>query len=196
MFYDKLYSIARPLVNLFYRIFFFARAYGRENVPKAGGAVLCGNHRSNHDGLIVAAFTSRRLNFIAKKELFKNPVASRFFTGLGLRPVDRGGHDISVVKTAISILKSGNAMVIFPEGTRNKIDINDCKDGAVVLALKLRVPLIPVHIVSRYIPFGGMKVIYGKPYDLSGYYGKRLTPQEIHAITVDVMKKIYEMNEA
>lgn len=196
MFYDKLYDAACPVVRLFYRIFFFASVKGRENVPKSGGAIICGNHSSNHDGVIIAAFTPRRLKFMAKKELFKNPFFAKVLTGLGLRPVDRGGHDISIVKTALRILKDGDPMVIFPEATRSLKDINDCKDGAVVLAIKTRVPIIPVHIINGYKLFHKVKVIYGKPYDLSEYYGKRLLPEEIHEITLDVMKKIYSMNEA
>lgn len=195
MFYDMIYKIVRPLVKVFYNVIFFAKSYGRDNIPKDTGVIICGNHTSNHDGPIVAAFTPRQMNFIVKKEIFKFKVFSKLLYGLGLRPVERDGSDIAVVKAALSILKNNGGLVIFPEGTRNLKDINDAKDGAVVMAIKTQVPIIPVRIISKFKVFGGMKVIYGNPFDLSEYYGKKLTSDEIHSLTLKLMDTIYNIKE-
>ncbi len=191
--YSALYNILVPLIRLFYRVLFFARVYGRENVPKDTAVIICGNHNSNHDGPIVAGFVPRKMNFIGKKEIFKFKPFGKLLYGLGVRPVDRSKSDIAVVRAALSILKENGGLLIFPEGTRNLPDINDAKDGAVGIALKTKTPIIPVHIISKYRLFSGMKIIFGKPYDLSPYYDKKLSQDEIHAITVDLMNTIYKI---
>ena len=193
--YNALYNILMPLVKCFYKVFFFAKSYGKENVPKETSVIICGNHSSNHDGVILAGFIPRKMNFIAKKELFKFKLVAKILYGLGARPVDRSKNDISVVRAALSILKENGGLLIFPEGTRNLPDINDTKDGAVSIALKTKTPLIPVKIVGKFRLFSGIRVIFGKEYDLTPYYDKKLSQEEIHAITLDLMKTIYEMEE-
>lgn len=195
MFFKILYGIAQPILRLFYYILFFAKCYNKNVVPKDKSVLICGNHNSAHDGVIVGAFVPRRLNFMAKKELFANKFFKWFLSGLGIYPVDRKGNDISVVKTALSILKNNGAMVIFPEGTRNLLDINNSKNGAVVLAIKTHSPIVPVHIISKYKIFGGMKIIFGEPVTFDEYYDKHLTNEETHKLTLELMEKIYSLKD-
>lgn len=193
--YNVLYGMLMPLVKSFYKIFFFAKAYGKDNVPKNSSVIVCSNHISNHDGVIIAGFIPRKMNFLGKKEIFKYKIFAKILYGLGVRPVDRSKNDISVVRAALSILKENGGLLIFPEGTRNLEDVNNAKDGAVVMALKTKTPLIPVRIKGDYRLFSGVKVIFGKEYDLTPYYDKKLTQEEIHAITLDLMKTINEIEE-
>lgn len=195
MFFKGVYFIAQPLIRLFYRIFFFAKSYNQNNVPDDCSVIICGNHKSLNDGIVIGGFVPRKLNFMAKKELFANKFCKWFLSGLGIYPVDRKGNDISVVKTALRILKDNGAMVIFPEGTRNLPDINESKDGAVVLALKTKSPIIPVKIDSKYKLFGGMKIVFGDPVCYEQYYDKKLSGEEIHKLTVELMEKIYSLKD-
>ena len=123
---------------------------GLENLP-SGGVLLCANHSSNWDPLILATRlpVNYRLHIMAKEELFKNPVLGWIIRKLGAFPVSRGNNDIQSVKTAIQSIKSGDNLLIFPEGTviRNGIGYADglpahAKGGvAIAIRRELNVPV-------------------------------------------------------
>lgn len=195
MFFRCLYSVIQPLIRVFYKVFFFAKSYNENSVPNDVSVIICGNHKSINDGIVIGGFIPRKLNFMAKKELFANKFCKWFLTGLGIYPVDRKGNDISVIKTALKILNNNGAMVIFPEGTRNLPDINNSKDGAIVLALKTKSPIVPVKIQSPYKLFHGMKIIFGEPIYYEQYYDKKLSGEDVHKLTVQLMEKIYSLKD-
>ena len=102
-----------PLVWLFLR----PKVYGRENLNIQGKAIICCNHRAAFDPVLLAIISPRFIHFMAKKELFDIPVLGWLITKVGAFPVDRQISDINAVKTAMQILKSGDKLLIFPEGT-------------------------------------------------------------------------------
>lgn len=162
MLYRICYSISVPFVSLKYRI----KAKGRENIPP-GGAVLCANHSSNLDPLLMAyAFKSKtHIHFIAKAELFKIPILGRVLRAIGIFPVDRGNNDVNAIKTAMKLLKNGEKVGIFPEGTRIKDENNtEAKTGAVIFAARSNVPVVPVYIARKKKWSKRVPVIIGKPY--------------------------------
>ena len=190
--FDLLYNIAAFFVKLYYKIFYFAKAEGIENIPKTGGVILCGNHKSFNDPVVVAAFSTRKLKFLAKAELFKNKFFSWFLKGVGCVPVDRGSGDLKAMRTCIKVLKEDNLLLLFPEGTRSCVHIDDVKPGAMLFATKAEVPIVPVGISKLHL-FGHTKVRFGKPIYYNDYYNKKISSEEYRKLTNNLIYEIYKL---
>ncbi len=159
-----IYKIAQTLAKICYRLVFGLRIFGAENLPKEGGALICANHISNFDPPAISAAISRKVRFLAKKELFKNRLFGKIILALGATPLDRGGMDTSAVRKSIAILKNNELLLLFPQGTRREdLKKEQFKDGAATLAVMANVPIVPVCIVGKYRPFGGLRVYIGQP---------------------------------
>ena len=103
---------------------------------------------------------------------------------LGAFPVKRGKSDLAALKTAISTLKGGDNLVVFPEGTRSPKDhLNEGKSGAALIAAKAGVDIVPVGIRGRYRIFSKVTVNIGKPISMDEYFGKRLDSKTLAHIT-------------
>lgn len=187
-----LYTFIVKLLKLYYKLIYFAKVEGIENIPKSGAMIFCGNHSSLNDGLIVAAFANVRLKFLAKKEIFKYKIFGNMFKSMGCVPVDRGNNDIKAMKTCLGILKDGNPLALFPEGTRSCKHLEDVKSGALLFAIKAQVPIVPVGI-SNIRHFKGTKVVFGKPIYYDEYYGKKVSSEEYRKLTNKLMYNIYNM---
>ncbi len=195
MFFKIVYLVAQPLLRLFFRMIFFARVSGKENILKEGGFIVSSNHKSNFDPVLIAAFLPRRMNFLAKRELFGNKFFGWFLKGVGVVPITRGNAEIGTLKAVISLLKKGGIFTIFPQGTRTKnADISNVKPGAVIFAIKGQVPIQPVLIEGDYKPFRGVRLKFGKPIYFSEYYDKKMTQDELYDLSVSLMKHIYGMS--
>ena len=141
-------------------------AYGRENIPEEGAVILASNHRNRRDPAFVCFPTKRVVHFLAKKELHEGKFAW-FFRMAGTIPVNRGVHGTGVMEIAEEMLRQGEVIGIFPEGTRNKTDepIQPLKYGTVRMAQKTGTPIVPRRQseaalrqrycgVPQYLPFG------------------------------------------
>lgn len=184
-----IYRVARMILRLIYYSVFLLEKKGRENIPAVGPVVLCANHISNLDPPLVGIPLSRKVHYMAKEELFRVPVFGWLITQLGAFPVKRGGVSKESIRYAIQMLKDGNVMGIFPEGSRNSGGMG--KKGAAMIALKSGATVIPVAVVGRYIPFRRMTVIYGKPVDLSEF--AEGGSDMLEAATEKIMNTIREM---
>ena len=109
------YTFARGLVKIYYKFMFRMDIQGEEHIPTEGGVVLCCNHMSNFDPTTMAAFVKRPVRYIAKKELFEKRWSAKLLSSLGAFPVDRQTTDMKALKTAIKLLKNGEALGIFAE---------------------------------------------------------------------------------
>jgi 1-acyl-sn-glycerol-3-phosphate acyltransferase len=190
MFYRVLKIICTPILYLLFRI----QVVGKEKIKKEGAVIVCSNHTSNLDPLILVAIMPQNLYFIAKEELFKVPVLGWFLKSVGVFPVKRGTHDINAIKTCIGILKSNKALGIFPEGTRNKSDkAIQPKAGVITFAARTGSPVLPIAICKPVKFFKRTRVIIG---DLITYpkeeYG-RLDYEEYKHLSLELMQHIYEM---
>lgn len=184
------HSIARRTIGLFVR----AEAVGRENIPE-GAAVLCANHSSWSDPFLLwfAATKKHFLHIMAKAELFKIPVLSFFMRQLSVIPVDRGHSDVQAIKSSLRCLKEGGKLGIFPEGTRAKEDnVIEAKRGAVRIADRAGVPVVPVYIPRKKKLFRKTTVIIGKPYYVNPEKAK-LAPDDYLRIAEELMEKIYAL---
>lgn len=190
----SLYPVARALVRVYMNILFKVDIQGEEHMPKEGGVVLCSNHLSNYDPLTVAAFIPREVRFIAKKELFQKRFAAKLLSSLGAFPVDRETTDMKALKTAIKLLKNGEVLGIFAEGTRVKEgEAKAAKAGVALFALKGDAPIVPVTVSSTYKFRSVVHIRYGEPVTLEEYKGQKVTTELMEEITENVMGKIREM---
>lgn len=158
-----IYMMIRAIVLVLYKLVFWIRLEGKENLPEGDGMLFCSNHLSNLDPPTVAVMVPRKLRFLAKEELFHNKPFAWLIRHLGAMPITRGGADVSAVKTCIRILRGGENLLMFPQGTRRKVlREKDVKPGAIVIAQRSGVPIVPLAICGKYRPFSRMKVKIGK----------------------------------
>ncbi len=189
------YKICRAIVRFFMLFVFRIKTYGAENVPKNQGAVIAVNHRSYWDIPVAGLTCPQQLTYMAKSELFKNPVFGRLISSLGAFPVKRGRGDIGAVKAALSILAQNRLMLVFPEGTRNRTDapLEKVKSGIALFATRAQVPVIPVFIGGKYKWFGRVTVTYGKPMYFDEYYGRKLSQEELSEISAKIYNNIWAL---
>lgn len=191
-FYRIIYTIVAPFVHLL----FPCRVVGMENLPE-GGALLCANHVSGWDPIVIGLNLPRdsRLTVMAKDQLFRTPLLGLFLRKLGIFSVKRGGSDLTAMKTAIKVLSGGNRLLVFPEGTRveEKGDV-EAKGGVTMLAVRTGVPMIPVYCGEKHKFLRKTTIVFGEPY-IPVIAGRRPTPDENRAIAAEVLKRIYALSE-
>ncbi len=144
------YWVVRAVLQPFFRVYFRLRRVGREHIPGEGGLLLAANHRSFLDPFVLGTMLRRPVYYVAKKELFeRNRLQSWFLNALGAFPVDRGSSDQEMLTTARTILARGDAVLIFPEGTRiRRGPLGDPKRGVGRLALEAGVPVVPLAVIG------------------------------------------------
>lgn len=190
------YEICRIILHTVYRLLFRYKAYGTEHIPEQGAVLLCANHISNWDPPLVGLPLMRRVNFMAKQELFKIPLLSQVLRYLGAFPVKRGATDKKAIRTALSRLQEGKVVVIFPEGTRSKSGrLQKAYSGSGFLALKQPCTVIPVAIIGPYRLFRPVKIIYGSPVNLDDLRVEKITKQEAVLATERIMNSIRQLLE-
>ena len=141
----------------------------------------------------MAAFCPRIIRFMAKKEIFKFSLLNWLLDGIGVVPVERSDVGLDTIKLFLKLLKEDNVVSLFPEGTRYAKSYEDVKSGAVMFAIKSETPVIPTAIVGKYGLFRRTKIVFGEPVYYTEYYGKRVSHDELHKLSVDLIKKIYAM---
>lgn len=162
---------------------------GAENVPQTGGAILASNHLSFCDSFFMPVMVKRRMTFLAKAEYFTTPglkgrLSRMFFAGIGQVPIDRDDTDAAkgALTAGVRILRQGDLLGIYPEGTRSPDGrLYKGKTGVARMALEAGVPVIPVAMIDteKTMPTGRKLphlrprpgVRFGKPLDFSRYEG-------------------------
>ena len=162
--------VMTPTLAAVFRLFATLEASGGENLPESGGVILAANHLTNFDVLPMQFSLARPVFFMGKAELFRNPLIDWLFRQLGGFPVYRGERDAWAVQHAERVLKSGQVLGIFPEGTRSKgKGLRTGKTGAAHLALNLGCPIVPMavdgtqHIFRPAFRRAKVKITAGEP---------------------------------
>ena len=172
-----LFAIARPILTLMLWICYPLKIYGKENIKHDGNTVIIFNHLCKMDVPMVGYLFKGKTYYLAKKEWFNNKFLAWIFSRMGGIPVDRDKPDLQSTKQALSVLKSGKRLCIFPEGTRNRTgstDIMPLHGGAGMFAFKTQAKIIPINIHHK-AKFWGKNYIYiGKSFDFSEFAGQRL----------------------
>ncbi len=147
--YRVIYAIFAGIVGCLLRI----RVIGGENEPQKGGFLVCANHISASDPVVLCyAFRKHQVRFMAKKELFKIPLLSGLIRLLGAFPVDRGGSDVGAIKKGVKFLVDGECMGIFPQGHRYPaVDprTTSLKNGAALICTRASADVVPVYIARK-----------------------------------------------
>jgi 1-acyl-sn-glycerol-3-phosphate acyltransferase len=143
------YRLTRPFAAGIPRLLWRVRVTGLEHVPREGGFILAPSHRSMMDIPFAAVVTSRRIRFMGKATLFGIPVVGTVFRWLGGFPVARDGTDRKAVRDSVAMLRAGEVLCVYPEGTRQRgPKIQPLQPGAAYLALRSGVPIIPVGMAG------------------------------------------------
>ena len=146
-----LYAVLKPLVWLLFRACYRLRVRGARNVPPSGAVVLASNHQSFLDPLIIGVGCGRPVWFMARDTLFRNGVFAWVIRRLHAFPVRRGGADRDALREALSLLAGGQAVLVFPEGSRTADGrIGSVRRGPVLLAQRAAAPIVPVVISGAF----------------------------------------------
>ncbi|MEK3881475.1 lysophospholipid acyltransferase family protein [Paenibacillus sp. PL2-23] len=186
-----LYVIFRFLLRVMYTVLFRLQAVGVDNIPKEGPVILASNHISNLDPPTIGVKVPRKVYFMAKEELFKIPVFGALIRSFGAFPVKRGGVSKDAIKSGIALLKAGNVMGIFPEGSRKTP--GSAKKGTAMIAMRSGAVIVPVAIVGGYKLFRTTKAVYGKPIYLSEIIDES-SPDALDQAMEVVMDRIRELS--
>jgi 1-acyl-sn-glycerol-3-phosphate acyltransferase len=169
MAYRVMWTIVTGVVRVLTRM----RIEGREHIPRTGAFILAPVHRSYVDTPIAACVSRRRLRFMGKDSVWKSRPVGWLASSLGAFPVTRGSADREAMRRSVAVLEAGEPLVLFPEGERKSgAVVHPLFDGAVYIAVKAGVPIIPVGIggSERVMPKGArfpiprkVHVIIGPP---------------------------------
>ena len=178
------------------KVLFFVKIEGRENIPKDRNCVLMGNHQCILDPLMLAlCVPDREIHFMGKKELWNNKLLGWAFTKVHGFPVDRGNMDMGAIRTAMNVLKGGETLGIFPEGTRSKTGyMLPLLSGASMLALRSGCEVIPVYIDGRYKPFRRMTVRVGRAVEMDDLRAGRVTKESCDELTGRIEEEFYALS--
>ena len=190
-----MYKFLYILTFLFWRIFFPLKVVNKKNWVKKQPFVVVANHLSNLDPIYINAYFFENKKFLAKKELFKNKFIGSILKVAGGVSIDRDKIDFSAIKQSLAALKSGKKLVVFPEGTRNKDteNLQEIKNGAAMLAIKAKVPVLPVFIQKRGKIFRRNKLFVGQAFGLEEFYDNKLDAETLNAAGKVIAEKLVDL---
>ena len=173
-----IYQCIRLSLLAIFKIFFRIKVKGKNNLPDEGPVILMSNHISAYDPPLLVAIFSRPVRFMAKKELFENPVMRFVLFLADAFPVDRSKNDITAVKKALSVLKDQEVLGLFPEGTRRaEGKLGNPKLGSVMLAIKSGAPIVPIGI-KNIKKEGRITINIGEAFSMDQFSKRRLSKAE------------------
>jgi len=190
------------VIGPIFRLFFRPWVEGVENVPKDSPVILCPNHLSFIDSLLMPLMIPRPVVFLGKSDYFDKWYISWFYKAAGVIPVRREGGSAGEASliAGVKALKDGYAVGIYPEGTRSPDGrLYRGKTGPARMALRAQCPIVPVAVfgTNEALPTGSympklrrIGVRYGKPLDFSRYYGKDDDRFVLRSITDELMYEL------
>lgn len=161
-----IYTLGLPLVSGLFRTFLPVKYHGLEHISSLDAPfILMGNHTTMLDPVIMAvAAPKEQIRFVGKKELWKCKPFAWFANHLRAIPVDRHNTDMEAMRACMRVVREGHVLGIFPEGTRYHNGLmTELESGVAMIALRAKVPLVPVYIAGRLRLFRRLHVYVGKP---------------------------------
>lgn len=186
----KFYNSVKKILGKPIKLVFNPKITGLDNIPNKP-YILAGNHKSLLDIPLLAIYIKDDIHFMAKKELFNNTIARRFFEKCGAFPVDRESFDLKAIKTALRLLRDDNVLGIFPEGTRNKTDnlILPFKDGVSSIASRTNSLIVPFGISGEYKFRGDLRLNIGEAIDIKSIEKEKQTEYIENKVKELILKK-------
>jgi 1-acyl-sn-glycerol-3-phosphate acyltransferase len=177
----------RPFFGGLVRAFAPLRVYGRDRIPANGPLVLCFNHFSWLDPWALGSVVPRTVYYVAKQEAHDNPIIGPFIRFFGTSPVRRGESDREAIRVMREVVRRGDALGMFPEGTRQEREPGPLRGGAAMIAVQEQVPVVcgAIHGSQdwKFGNFHPVSIAFGEPLDLSGHprnsQGYRAASKEI-----------------
>ncbi|MEE9182574.1 MAG: lysophospholipid acyltransferase family protein [candidate division NC10 bacterium] len=193
-------QIVLPLIMPIFRF----RVVGREEIPTTEGVILAANHVSYVDPLFIgAAIVERQLHFIAKADLFRFPLFGALLRWLRVVPVRRSQGDYAAIRQSLRLLKKGEILVLFPEGTRGDgVTLQKAEEGIGLLAARSGCPVVPVYVegTGKVLPRGKriprvhpVTIYFGHPLRLGGETPHRETRRGYRRLSEEIMKGIADL---
>ena len=149
---NRFYRFIRGFFGGFFKLVYRVKIVGRENEITDKPYIVCANHTSLMDVVMLVISFKGQINFMAKKEIFKVPILRSFVKAMGGFPIDRKGSEVAAIKKTISMLNEGNNIGIFPQGTRRPFENprdTEVKDGIGMIASRAGVGFMPVYIKTK-----------------------------------------------
>lgn len=196
-----LVRLVKNMGDILFRLLAEVECVGQKNVPKTGGCIVASNHVNNFDIIYMTICNPRHPYFMAKVELYKNPLFGWFIRLGGTFPVYRGEKDQWALQQAGRILAAGESLFMFPEGTRSRNgQLKEGKVGVIKLALKHQVPVIPAAILgTQNFRFSlrhrtKIRIEFGQPLDIGSMAGPPPHSYEtVGELTTTLMQEIAAM---
>jgi 1-acyl-sn-glycerol-3-phosphate acyltransferase len=175
------YRFAWVVFRAIFRCYFRWRVFNPERVPLSGGAVLAVNHASYIDPPLVAAGLRRTVACLAREDLFRFPPMAWVLRQWGVVPLDRDGGSASGLRVIITRLHEGNAIVLFPEGTRTRDgQMQPARSGIGLIVIKSDQPVVPVRVFGTYEAYG-RHVFVPMPRPIAVKYGEPMRFERLRA---------------
>ena len=194
-----IYTLIQYVFRIVFHTVFRVRIFGREHIPQEGAVILAANHASNLDPPLMASLIQRPVSYMAKSELFENPVFGGIIRRCHAFPVRRGASDRGAIKAAINILKEGRVFGMFPEGKRSKTGaLQKAEGGVALIAAMTGAPVVPVAILNTHRVFanGGilpaLRIMYGNPIY---FQGDRKDKEDLELFSDEIMRQIACMRD-
>ncbi len=189
----RFYDFAKAVVRAMCRLLWRTRVFGTQNVPLEGPLIVACNHVSYLDPAALGSFCPRRISYMAKKELFEIPVLGAVIRALGAYSVDRRGSAAAAIKRSLQVLERGEAIGIFPEGTRNRNRTVPPQTGVALLASLAQAPVVPACVLGtdQALRLARVDVAFGPPLTLPA--GRKATRQELAKFTAEIMNAIEKL---
>ena len=201
-----IYHFLHVLIYVGAKLLFRYRAIGAKHIPKKGSAILASNHASYFDPTFAGLGVWRKINYLAKKELFANLILTYILKKIVYAiPVDREQMDRSTLRGIYHLLRNNEIILMFPEGTRTYDGkLMQPKLGIGMVAYNVKVPVIPVYIHGSYdIWSRNLKIMrpnpctvyYGPPVDLEPYYRQKKSKGLYQEISEKIMEGIRKLEQ-
>jgi len=169
---DMSYAVSRHLVRLIFSTYFRGEVYNAHKVPERGPVIIASNHVGYIDPFCVGAAVNRRICYLCRESAFKWPIIGYLLKKWNAVPVDRDGKNPRGLKAVLDRLKDGEAVMLFPEGTRTYDgNLQRAKPGIGLLVAQSQAPVLPVRIFGMWEAFNRhmkfprpkkVKVVFGE----------------------------------
>lgn len=193
-----IYTVARIIFGFLFHTIFPLRFHNAQIVEEMQPPyIIMANHRSFADPMALAIKVKRyEIRFIGKRELAHGRLKSWLFSGLHMISVSRHATDMAAMHQCMQTLKEGHILGIFPEGTRHQPEMmQKVESGTAIIALRARVPLLPVYIDGKIRPFHITHIYYGKPMELDDLYAQGVNNDTAHQLCQRIHDVFYAMRD-
>ena len=176
-----IYRLGWLLFRFIFPFYFRWRVYHPERLPLTGPVILASNHASFIDPPLVGAGVKREINYLARKSLFRLPVAGAVLRAVNAVPVDREGGGAAGLKAILDRLLAGGGIILFPEGTRTRDGkLQPARSGIGLTVIKSNAPVVPVRVFGTFEAYG-RHLKFPRPRPVSVKYGQPMLFEKLRA---------------